>query len=169
MNAPGVTVWIEIWAGGLIRPFFFRDTVTGHSYLEKLRRKIVPSITYQMVSTRIFYMHDWAPPHYAQSVQQFFNETFLDRSIRRRGPVEWRARFPDLTPTDSFLWGVVNDRVYATKPENLEELKDAIIAEIRNLPVELCQRACRSASERLQLCKDLEGKHFEHLLWNFSY
>jgi transposase len=164
MNAPGVTAWMGIWSGGLIGPFFFRDTVTAHSYLEKLRREIVPAIVHQMDSTTIFYMHDGAPPHYAQSVRQFLDEKFPDRWIGRRGPIEWPARSPDLTPTDFFLWGIIKDRVYATKPENLEELKDAIIAEARSLPVEFCRRACRSVSERLQLCKDLEGKHFEHLL-----
>jgi transposase len=164
MNAPGVTVWTGIWSGGIIGPFFFRETVTAHSYLEKLRREIVPSITRKMDSTEIFYMQDGAPPHYAQSVRQFLDETFPGRWIGRRGPIEWPARSPDLTPTDFFLWGVIKDRVYATKHGNLEELKEAITVEIRSLPVELCQRACRSVSKRLQLCKDLEGKHFEHLL-----
>jgi hypothetical protein len=139
-------------------------TVTALSYLEKLRREIVPSITRKMDSTDIFYMQDGAPPHYAQSVRQFLDETFPNRWIGRRGPIEWPARSPDLTPTDFFLWGVIKDRVYVTEHGNLEELKEAITAEIRSLPVELCQRACQSVSKRLQLCKDLEGKHFEHLL-----
>ena len=103
MNAPGVSVWIGIWFRGLIGPFFLHDTVTAHSYLEKLRREIVPSITYQMDSTKVFYMHDGAPPHYAQSVRQFLDEKFPDRWISRRGPIEWPARSPDLTPTDFFL------------------------------------------------------------------
>ena len=164
MHAPGVTVWTGIWSGGIIGPFFFPETVTAHSYLEKLRREIVPSITRKMDSTEIFYMQDGAPPHYAQSVRQFLDEIFPDRWIGRRGPIEWPARSPDLTPTDFFLWGFIKDRVYATKHENLEELKEAITTEIRSLPIALCQRACRSVSKRLQLSKDLEGRHFEHLL-----
>ena len=87
MNAPGVTVWTGIWsAGGIIGPFFFRETVTAHSYLEKLRREIVPSITRQMDSTEIFYMQDGAPPHDAQSVRQFLDETFPDRWIGQLDP-----------------------------------------------------------------------------------
>ena len=62
------------------------------------------------------------------------------------------------------LVGFIKDRVSATKHENLEELKEVISTESRRLPLELCQRACRSVSKRLQLSKDLEGRHFEHLL-----
>ncbi|CAF4045863.1 unnamed protein product [Rotaria sordida] len=64
INAPGIIVWAEIWSGGLIGPFFFRDTVTGRSYLEMLDEKIVPAIEYQMNLEEIFYMYDGAPAHY---------------------------------------------------------------------------------------------------------
>jgi hypothetical protein len=34
-------------SGGIIGPFFFRDTVTAHNYLEKLSKEIVPAIEAQ--------------------------------------------------------------------------------------------------------------------------
>ena len=78
MHAPGVTVWTGIWSGAIIGPFFFPEIVTAHSYLEKLRREIVPSITRKMDSTEIFYMQDGAPPHYAQSrFDSFSMKSFL--------------------------------------------------------------------------------------------
>lgn len=33
---------------------------------------------------------------------------------------------PDLTPIDFFLWDFFKDEVYATKPQTIEELKEAI-------------------------------------------
>ncbi len=164
MNASGVIVWAGIWSGGIIGPFFFHDTVTAESYLEKLNDEIVPTIENRMNLEEIFYMHDGAPPHYAQSVRQFLHETFPDRWIGRRGPIDWPARPPDLTPTDFFLWAVIKDRVYATKPQNIQALKDAITTEMQRLPEDLCRRACQSVSERLQLCKDLEGENIEQYL-----
>ncbi|CAF0945368.1 unnamed protein product [Rotaria sordida] len=68
INAPGIIVWARIWSGGLIGPFFFRDTVTGRSYLEMLDEEIVPDFEYQMNLGEIFYMHDGAPAHYHESV-----------------------------------------------------------------------------------------------------
>jgi hypothetical protein len=88
MNVPGVIVWAGIWSGGIIGPFFFRDTVTAQSYLEKLNDEIVPTIESRMNLEEIFYMHDGAPAHYAQSVRHFLHETFLDRWIGRRGPID---------------------------------------------------------------------------------
>jgi hypothetical protein len=59
---------------------------------------------------------------------------------------------------------VIKDRVYATKPQNIQALKDAITTEMQRLPEDLCRRACQSVSERLQLCKDLEGENIEQYL-----
>jgi hypothetical protein len=156
MNAPGVIVWAGIWSGGIIGPFFFHDTVTAESYLEKLNDKIVPAIENRMNLEEIFDMHDGAPPHYAQSVRKFLHETFPDRWIGLRGRIDWPARSSDLTLTDFFLWAVIKDRVYATKPQKIQALKDAITTEMQRLPEDLCRRACQSVSERLQLCKDLD-------------
>jgi hypothetical protein len=102
INPPGVIVWAGLWFGGLIGPFFFRDTVTGHSYLEKLDEEIVPAIEYRMNLEEIYYMHDGAPAHYDQSVRHFLDKTFPDRWIGRRAPIDWPARSSDLTPTDFF-------------------------------------------------------------------
>ena len=85
--------------------FFFRDTVTAVSYLKKLKDEIVPAIKSRMNLEETFYMHDGAPAHCAQSVRQFPHKTFPDRWIGRRGPIEWPARSPDLTPTDYFFMG----------------------------------------------------------------
>ncbi|CAF2800673.1 unnamed protein product [Rotaria sp. Silwood2] len=153
MNAPGVIVWAGIWSGGIIGPFFFHDTVTAESYLEKLNDEIFPAIENRMNLEETFYMHDGAPPHYAQPVRQFLHETFPDRWIGRRGPIDWPARSPDLTPTDFFLWPVIKDRVYATKPQNIQALNDAITTEMQRLPEDLCRRACQSVSERLHFAK----------------
>lgn len=91
-------------------------------------------------------MHDGASAHHAQSVRYFLHETFPERWIGRCEPIEWPARSPDLTPTDYFLWGVIKDRVHATKPKDLEELEDAIITEMGSLSEELCRKACQSIS-----------------------
>lgn len=142
MNAPGITVWAGILSGGIIGPFFFYDNVTADNYLDMLEENIVPAIEKEMN----------------------LDETFPDRWIGRRGWIECPVGSPDLTPTDFFLWSVIKDRVYATKPPNLQTLEDAIITEMQNLPVQLCRTVCQSVLERVQLCKDLEGKHIEQFL-----
>jgi hypothetical protein len=114
-----------------------------------LEENIVPAIEKEMNLDETFYMHDGAPAHYAQSVRQFLDDTFPDQWIGRRGWIEWPARFPDLTPTDFFLWSVIKDRVYIMKPPNLQTLEDAIITEMQKLPVQLCRTVCQSVLERV--------------------
>ena len=93
-----------------------------------------------------------------------FDETFPGRWIGRRGPIEWPARSPDLTPPDFFLWGVLKNAVYANKPRTIDQLKQSIqhewnqISE-KNLP----ESTCRSVVKRCRDCIEVQGRHFEHL------
>ncbi|KAJ8950912.1 hypothetical protein NQ318_008350 [Aromia moschata] len=41
--------------------------------------------------------------HTMPDLRDWFNVTFLDRWIRRRGLIEWPARSPDLSPNDFSL------------------------------------------------------------------
>ena len=40
--------------------------------------------------------------------------------------VVWPPRSCDLTPLAYYLWGAVNDKCYADKPETIDALKDNI-------------------------------------------
>ncbi|CAF3259642.1 unnamed protein product [Rotaria sp. Silwood2] len=79
INAPGIIVWAGIWPGGLIGPFFFRDTVTGRSYLEMIDEESVPAIQHRMNLEEIFYMHYADPAHYDQTVRRFLDQTIPAR------------------------------------------------------------------------------------------
>ncbi|KAJ4450786.1 hypothetical protein ANN_02216 [Periplaneta americana] len=58
----------------------------------------------------------------------FFASFFDDRIISRN---LWPPRSPDLTTPDFFLWGYLKDRVYATRPQTLDDLKHNITQEIQ--------------------------------------
>jgi len=88
----------------------------------------------------------------------------LGKWIGRRGGIEWPPRSPDLTPLDFFLWGVTKQTVFAMKHHTIAELKNSIVTALRSLPVELCEKVCRSVPERLQFCKSVNGGHIEHLM-----
>lgn len=36
LHSPKLTVWMGVWKGGLIGPYFFEETVSGASYLQML-------------------------------------------------------------------------------------------------------------------------------------
>jgi hypothetical protein len=56
--------------------------------------------------------------------------------ISRFGDIEWPPRSSVLTAPDLFLWGYLKSKVYANKPNNLEDLKAAIRNEIQLISTE---------------------------------
>ena len=100
VNLPGVTVWAAISCNGIIGPFFFDEPVTGERYLNMLQTSFFPQVQQQR---DIRFQQDGAPPHYVHCVREWLDINFNGGWIGRRGPIEWPARSPDLTPMDFFV------------------------------------------------------------------
>ncbi len=94
-------------------------------------------------------------------VRNWLDETFPERWLGRRGPVDWPPRSPDLTPPDFFLWGVVKNAVYAKNPKTIPQLKTAIQEAFAEITIELCEKVCRSVRSRCEKCIEADGGHFE--------
>ncbi|GBL93706.1 hypothetical protein AVEN_166751-1 [Araneus ventricosus] len=54
----------------------------------------------------------------------YIRDTFQQQVIGYGGCVEWPPRSPDMNPLDFFLWGYIKQRVYATPPPTLQELRN---------------------------------------------
>jgi hypothetical protein len=76
----------------------------------------------------------------------------------------WPPKSPDLISPDFFLWGLLKGRVYANKPRTLQDLKDNISAEIRNITEETLQRVTANMEMLVEACLLENGRHFQHLL-----
>lgn len=114
-----LNVWCGIVRGRVIGPFFFEQTLTGQVYLDFLQFELVPALLALIPNPlnpdypdeELIFQQDGAPPHYAANVRTFLDETFPNRWIGRRGPIEWPPRSPDLTPMD-FFCGDTSSRRY---------------------------------------------------------
>ena len=109
-----------------------------------------------------YFQQDGAPPHYHHDVRAYLNENLPNRWIGRKGPVDYLARSPDLTPIDFFLWGFLKNKVYVTKPETIDELQVAIERECAQIPNEMILDVCDSVASRCQQCLDQNGHPFEN-------
>ena len=160
VNLPGVTVWCAMSSKGIIGPYFFDDTVNGENYLEMLQNYFWPKVKH---NKDCFYQQDGASAHYTKIVRKWLDDKFEDRWVGRRGPVEWPARSPDLTPLDFFFWGVLKDLVYSEKPDTIRTLKRAITEKVQliNQDKELCKEVCRSVGDRLTKCINHKGVQIE--------
>ena len=139
-----VMVWCGLTSGGLIGPYFFDQNVNARSYLAMLNDFLWPKVKRR----GMIFQQDGASSHYAIVVRNWLDEKFPQRWIGRRGPIEWPARSPDLTPCDFFLWGYLKNIVYKERPATIEQLRDRIALACAQIQNEMCERACQSVVER---------------------
>lgn len=105
-----LNVWAGILGDHIVGPFFIDGNLNGATYLELLDTTVDPTITEllendeNLFENQLIFQQDGAPPHYSLPVREYLNNRFPGRWIGRRGPMEWPARSPDLTPLDFFLW-----------------------------------------------------------------
>jgi hypothetical protein len=111
----------------------------------------------------LWFQHDGAPPHNARCVKDFLDEKFPSRWIGRGGRQEWPPRSPDLTPLDFFLWSYIKSKICHKKPKDLTELRRDIENEFQRIPQTMLINVQKSVLRRTLLCKQNNGKHFEHL------
>ena len=77
----------------------------------------------------------------------------------------WPPRFLDLSTCDFFLWGYFKSRVYTHKPRTLNDLKEAILQEIRPIDRQLLARAMADLKKRLENCIQEDGRHLTDIIF----
>ena len=161
-----LNVWAGIVGTHIIGPFFIDGTLTAEKYLTMLRDDIVPSIRniFGQDFDSVWFQQDGAPPHFGLQVRNFLNDTFTERWIGRREAIEWPPRSPDLTALDFFFWGYLKDRVYKTKPRNLDDLRHRITTEVALITIDMLENVNSNFYQRLAHCQTVQGQPFEHLL-----
>ncbi|KAJ4443577.1 hypothetical protein ANN_05251 [Periplaneta americana] len=108
-----------------------------------------------------YFQQDGATCHTSNESMELIASFFDDRIISRN---LWPPRSPDLTTPDFFLWGYLKDRVYATRPQTLDDLKHNITQEIQAIDNRVLQRVASNMERRVELCLMQDGGHIQHLL-----
>lgn len=76
-----INVWAGIIGDTLIGPVMMPDRLGGEEYLQFLQETLPPLLESVPLNTRskIWFMHDGAPPHFTLAVRQFLNTTYRGR------------------------------------------------------------------------------------------
>ena len=80
--------------------------------------------------------------------------------------VNWPSCSPDLTSPDFFLWGYLKERVFINTPRTLEELKNNIKQEIRNIQPPILEAVMENLMERARLCEEKNGHHLKDVIFH---
>lgn len=165
-----LNVWAGIFGNRIVGPFFLEGNLTGEMYLGLLEDTIDPMLTdiiendQNYLEDQLIFQQDGAPAHYALPVRQYLDQHFPGHWIGRRGSIEWPPRSPDLSPLDFFLWGHLKSRIYSTPPASLEDLRQRITNECRQITPEMLQNVRERFQQNLYYCMEAGGWQFEHLL-----
>jgi len=160
-NTEKVNVWCAMSSDCIIGPYFFDQNVNSNNYMEMLEGYFWPIIKRKRLASKIYFQQDGAPAHYSLIVRDWLNNKLPNRWIGRRGPIEWAARSPDLTPLDFFLWGYVKQKVYQHNIKSLNDLRETITNTINSINPDVLYNVFSEISKRMRLVIDNYGRHIE--------
>ena len=123
LNDEKVMVWCAFSAKKVYGPYFFTETVKWTNYLYMLEHFFWPIHKHVENSKNFYFQQDGAPPHRKKEVQDWLKGKFGDRFIKYG---QWPARSADLNPCDFSLRGTLKQKVYNTRPANIDELQENI-------------------------------------------
>jgi hypothetical protein len=103
------------------------------------------------------FQQDSAPAHKSKMCQKWCSEN-LPGFITT---LEWPPSSPDLNPLDYCIWGILEEKVNATRHRSLESLKAAIIKEWHDLRMESVRGAINAWPGRLRSTMVKKGGRFE--------
>ena len=157
-----VMVWCAMHKTKIIGPYFFRTpTVNTQAYKSMLSSYGLRHVA-QLPGSPIF-QQDGAPAHTSNATSEYLQRKLGNRWISKRGPTNWPARSPDLTPLDFFLWGYVKDKVYSEEIESLQHLKARITEAIRSIDTSTLSNVWKNIETRINCVVRQQGKHIEQM------
>jgi len=80
------------------------------------------------------------------------------------GPDVWPANSPDLNPVDYMMWWLIQERVYQTAIQDIDDLKQRLTCIWAELKQSVVDEAIEQWRPRLRACIRAKGQHFEQLL-----
>lgn len=165
-----IKIWCGIFQNRVVGPLFFNYKLTGRTYLTRILPKVSDMLEEQFTGDQLNNMiwhQDGASPHNVVEVREHLNNQF-PVWIGNNGTILWPPNSPDLTPLDSFLWGLLKDKVNSGENNNLQSIKAKVEDEINNLNNDnnnnYVSRCLENLRKRYQLCIDNNGGHFEQYL-----
>lgn len=174
-KSKSLTAWFAVSSQGIIGPYFFHElpaaefigpmpfkpvTCTAERYVAMLDGFFKEKFNQLPEPRENLFQQDAAPPHTALITRNWLNNNFHNQWIGKFAPapsLNFPPRSPDLTPCDFCFWGMLKPKVYATRPETLEELQREIIKAFQAIDIATCERVCRSVPRRLETCIELGG------------
>jgi hypothetical protein len=133
--------------------------VNGAYYRDNLlAQKLLPDIRRISQGEFFVFQQDGAPAHRARDTVSFLERETPDFIP----PTLWPPNSPDLNPVDYSIWSVLQEKVYRSRINSVDELKTRLIDEWARFDQSIVDGAIGQWRRRLRACVRVRGAHFEH-------
>lgn len=147
----GCTDLIFVDPGVKINGAYYRDVLLSQQLLPMMRD----------VSGEFFiFQQDSAPAHRAHDTVRLLEQAtpaFIPPDL-------WPPNSPDLNPVDYKIWGIMQQRVYQSRVNNVDELKQCLLDVWHGMEQSITDSAIDEWRWRLHSCVKAKGGHFEQLV-----
>ena len=133
----GVTELMFVDPGVKVNGQYYRDVL--------LSQQMIPAIK-QVAGDTFVFQQDSAPPHHTRDTIQLLQRAtpdFIDL---------WPPNSPDLNPVDYKIWGVMQQRVYESRVNNVNELKQRLHDVWHGVQQDIIDLAVSQWRQRLRAC-----------------
>ena len=166
-GAQQVMVWAGLTRQGVVLgPHFTRANLDTREYMRIIRYNVIQREfpVHNIDRNSMWWQQDGASCHTSNATIRYLQGQFPGRLMSKRGDWPWPPRSPDLTVCDFFLWGYLKQQIWEVsqdqQPQNLGELREAIVRSCRNLDGHMIQRSFNGMLTRARKCVDAGGHQF---------
>lgn len=148
-----IHVWGSFSKNGFGNLVLFTENLNASKMVELYNTGLVPSAEF-------LFDGDWTlqedndPKHTSKLAKQWKEDNLIDR-------LEWPANSPDLNPIEN-IWRIMKIKVAKYHPENLIQLRAAIILSWRSLPKNLAQNLVNSMQPRINKLLEVNGDSIDY-------
>ena len=148
----GYTSLIFVDPGVKVNGAYYRNVL--------LLQQLLPTLYTSGVRKFFIFQQDSAPAHRAsETISLLERETPVFIS-----PDLWPPNSPDLNPVDYKIWGVMQQRVYQTKIQNVNDLKRRLFNVWADMQQSVIDDAIDKWRKRMRACVRARGGQFGHAL-----
>ena len=108
-------------------------------------------------------MQDGARPHTAHATLDHLGGLFQSRLISLNTAHEWATHSPDLNPLDFWFWGTAKGKIYANRPQTLDDLKQNVAHYATEITNDTWEKVGQNFCIRVKACFNKNGAHIERI------
>lgn len=152
-----INAWAGVSSQGKTSIYLFAHSLDADKYINVLETQMITAAHKMFGATKWELLQDNAPFHRAAKV----NHWLSDHHVKFFTKEQYPANSPDLNIIEN-VWSVLANNVDARDPKNLHQLKQYIIEEWDNIPMEQIQTLVGSMRRRLKAVIKAKGQHTDY-------